>query len=348
MRSNILFLIAVLSISTLSLAGCGGDGGGGGGGASSPGLVSKGVITSASATDIVVNGFIFDVSGASVKLDGVPGTGSDLQPGMVVTVKGVFNNNTSHTLRRPATSVVFTDNMEGPVDSVNNSIGNNALIVMGQPVIITPSKTVFANFTSLGQLHPTFGNITSQNPLTGLSVVEVSGLSKGIDGFQATRITLKAQVVDPLALIPMELKGTVTVSSLDLVAKTFTIGGMTVDYSQVDPISLAVNPFNGGQFVEVQGVGPILGASPVYVTGAAPSFVVTSVKPFTEGVTANQGDHVIVEGYVSGLSGNLFTVEGTSVNAGTLSLLNIANSTNVRVEGTFSNGALNASKITLL
>jgi hypothetical protein len=103
-----------------------------------------------------------------------------------------------------------------------------------------------------------------------------------------------------------------------------------------------------GQFVEVQGVGPVLGDSPIYITSAAPSFVVTSVKQFTEGVTANQGDHVIVEGYVSGLSGTTFTIEGTAVNAGTLSLLDIANSTNVRVEGTFNNGVLNASKITLL
>ena len=239
--------------------------------------------------------------------------------------------------------------MEGPVDSVNNTLGNSALLVMGQPVIITPGKTVFAsfnNFTSLGQLHPTFGNMTSQNPLTGLSIVEVSGLSNGIDGFQATRITLKAQVVDPFALIPMEIKG--TVSSLDIVAKTFSIGALTVDYSQVDPISLVTNPFTGSQFVEVSGVGPVLGSSPVYVTSAAPSFVATSVKLFTEGVTANQGDHVIVEGYVSGLSGTTFTVEGTAVNAGTLSLLDIANSSNVRVEGTFSNGVLNASKITLL
>ena len=106
MRNNFLFFIAVLAIATLSMAGCGGGDGGGGGGAAAPGLVSKGVITSApNSTQIVVNGYLFDVSGASIQLDGSPGTGSQLQPGMVVTVKGVFNNSTSHTLLRPATRV---------------------------------------------------------------------------------------------------------------------------------------------------------------------------------------------------------------------------------------------------
>jgi hypothetical protein len=59
---------------------------------------------------------------------------------MVVTVKGVFDNRTSHTFPRTATSVEFTDNLEGPVDFVNAF--SNALLVMGQPVRVTPTGTL--------------------------------------------------------------------------------------------------------------------------------------------------------------------------------------------------------------
>jgi len=55
-----------------------------------------------------------------------------------------------------------------------------------------------------------------------------------------------------------------------------------------------------------------------------------------------------VEGFVSGLAGNSFTIEGTSVDAGALSLAEVANAVKVRVEGIFSNGVVKASKITLL
>lgn len=328
MRNNILFFIAVLAIGTLSMAGCGG--GGGGGGAPAPGLVSKGVITATGS--IFVNGAFYNISSASIKLDGLPGTKSDLKPGMVVTVKGIFNNSTSHTIRRPATSVEFDDNLEGPVDSVNAF--NPSLIMMGQPVVLTTStvynNSVFSNFSSLRN---------SLRQLQPGSVVQVSGFKdNGIGAFfHATRIDLIALAIAPTT--PTEIKG--TLSSLDMIMKTFNIGGLKVDFSTINPVYLPI-PLANGQFVKVTGLGSD------YTPGAAPTLVAKGVKVIKEGITANEGDHVVVEGYVSGLSGNSFTIEGTPVNAGTLSLLNIANSSNVRVEGTFSNGVLMASKITPL
>jgi hypothetical protein len=76
--------------------------------------------------------------------------------------------------------------------------------------------------------------------------------------------------------------------------------------------------------------------------------IAASVTKLTEGVTATNGTPMSVEGFVSGLAGNLFTIEGTSVDAGVLSLADIANASKVRVDGTFSNGVMRASRITLL
>ena len=325
MRVKMSCFAAVLTISFMSLAGCGGDGGVFFFPSSaSTTTVSKGVITATGS--IVVNGLTYNVNSAAINLDGLPGSASGLQPGMVVTVKGVFDNRTSHTFPRTATSVEFADNLEGPVDFVNSF--SNALLVMGQPVRVTPTGTL-PNTTVL----VSFANISSLQPG---NVVEVSGFHSSADGFfEATRIELKAQAVS--ATTPIELKG--AISALDPAGKTFMVGSLTVDYSTINPIFLP-SPLSNGLFVEVTGLGSD------YTTGAAPTLLAAVVKPVTEGVTGPDGQHVSVEGFVSGLLGTTFTVEGTPVNAGAISLAEVANGSKVLVEGTFSSGVVMASKIT--
>ncbi|HYS44692.1 MAG TPA: hypothetical protein VEM32_12005, partial [Geobacteraceae bacterium] len=100
-----------------------------------------------------------------------------------------------------------------------------------------------------------------------------------------------------------------------------------------------------GLFVNVQGL------STEFETGNAPSLTFVDphlIQRANEGVAAQEGDHVTVMGYVSGLSGTSFTIGGTRVDASSFSLSGITNAVLLQVEGTFSGGVLVASKITRL
>ena len=351
MRNNIMFFIALFAISIFTLAGCGG----GGGSAPAGTTVNRGVVTAEG--NIVVNGVFYNISSANIVIDGLAATKNDLKVGMVVTVKGIFDNRTSHAIRRTASRVELVSNFQGPVDCVNPL--DNSLTIMGQQVLVKttpPNQTVFANFSSLrtifanistvsklnreGHLSPDFG---SQPPL--YSIVKVSGFYNDINGFQATRIELVepgVDLTDPTTPHPVWIKGTVT--DVDVPGKAFAIGNLTVDYSGMIP-AYQPNFLVPGLFVNVQGL------STEFETGNAPSLTFVDphlIQRANEGVAAQEGDHVTVMGYVSGLSGTSFTIGGTRVDASSFSLSGITNAVLLQVEGTFSGGVLVASKITRL
>lgn len=323
MRNRVSYLMAAAALSAMSLAGCGS-----GGGAAPATVVSRGVITQTGS--IYVNGVEFDVAAANVQVNGTAASASSLQPGMVVTVKGTFDNMTSQT-RATAASVEYDDILTGPVDSVNTL--NDAITVMGQPVIImtgtAPNKTVFQNFSSLSQLTWNQSNIPC--------VAQVSGFSDGSGGIQATRIELVAQTMAPSTLL--EARG--AMSALDTNVKTFKLGNMTVDYSGIDPIYLP-SPLADGQYVEVKGMGS------GYTTSSAPTLKATDVLLKTQALGAQEGDHILLEGFVTDLSGTTFRVEGTTVDSSSILNSGIANAAKVEVEGVFTKGVVKASKITLL
>lgn len=352
MRNKTLFFMATLATITLFLAGCGK----GGGPAPAGTTVNRGVITASG--DIAVNGVFYNLSSANIILDGLPGNKSDLQVGMVVTVRGIFDNRTSHAIRRPATGVEYASNFQGPVDCVN--ILNNSLTIMGQQVLIgttSPNQTVFANFSGNRNIFANLSTVTKLNPHLSpqlppnppsplnpqpslFSVVKVSGFPNGINGFQATRIELMAQAIDLLNTpVPVWTRG--AIDNVDPVGMTFTIGNLTADFSMMNPVYVP-RPLANGLFVIVTGV------SSDFTPGNAPTLVVQSITPISEGPTTQEGDHVSVAGFVSGLTGSTFRVGGTVVNASTISLMGITNSVMVEVEGTIKNGVLMATKITLL
>ena len=354
MRSTRVLIIAALAVSQLFLTGCGG---GGSSPAPAAGLVSKGVVTGSGT--IAVNGMFFNVSSASIMIDGLPGKRGDLQPGMIVTVRGIFDNHTSHAFRRTATNVESASDFEGPVDCVN--ILNNTLTIMGQQVLIgttTPNQTVFANFSStrtifanistVSKLNPHLSPLLPPNPPDPLnpqsplySIVKVSGFPDDINGFQATRIELIAQGVDLATAVPISITGAVTAADFEGMA--FAIGNLSVDYSGMNPVYMP-RSLVPGLFVTVKG-----DSSPDNFTpGNAPSLLPASVTLVKGGLSATDGDHVIIAGYVSGLSGTSFMIGGTVVNANAVSLFGVANAAEVQVEGIFSKGAVQASKISLL
>jgi|GEM_PF-1519868 len=354
MRGKILLLIAALAISALALAGCSG---GGGGGAPAANTVNRGVITAPGT--VVVNGVFYNVSSAGITIDGLSGKTSDLQVGMVVSVRGIFDNRTSHAIRRTATSVEYASNFQGPVDCVN--ILNNTLTIMGQQVLVSttpPNQTVFANFSSTKIIFANVSTVARLNPHlspqfaqpqsalnpqpTLYNVVKVSGFDNGINGFQATRVELVAQAVDLSTDILLGIRG--TANNVDPIGMSFTIGNLSIDYSGMNPVYVPLH-FTSGQFVSVKEL------SSNFTPGNAPGLsLVTSgsLVSLNGGVAAKDGDHVSVAGFVSGLSGTTFIVNGTTVSAATISLKSVANSVMVEVEGTMKSGVLIASSLTLL
>jgi hypothetical protein len=363
MRGKILLVMTTLTISTLSLAGCGGSGGGA---APAPavGTINRGAVTASG--NILVNGVFYNISSANINIDGLPGKKSDLQAGMVVTVRGVFGNLTSHAIRRAATSVEYISNFQGPVDCVN--ILNNTLTIMGQNVLISsapPNQTVFANFSSRRIIFSNVSTVVKLNPRLSpqllqpdqladpdpdsatynpnvYSMVKVSGFSNDISGFQATRVELIAQSVDLTTSFPIAMMG--TANNVDPIGMAFTIGNLSIDYSQMNQVYVPIH-FASGQFIGVKGF------SSDYSPGNAPTLSVIaprSIFSTNEGAVAQQGDHVAVAGFVSGLSGTSFKVGGTPVSTNTISLKGIANSVLVEVEGVINNGVLIATKLTLL
>lgn len=171
-----------LLISTFWLASCGGGGGGGFSPAPAPadpppdtsgidrGGVSQGVITGFGS--IFVNGTRFDTSAALFTVDDSPGAESDLAVGKVVTVIGSIDDD---GLNGTATEVIFDDQVEGPIDSVDAATAT--LVVLGQTVRVD-SETVFDD-----SIVP--------NGIEGLSageVVEVSGFNDADGTIVATHI----------------------------------------------------------------------------------------------------------------------------------------------------------------
>lgn len=357
MRNNSMFFIALFAFSIITLAGCGG---GGGGPAPAGTTVNRGVVTAEG--NIAVNGVFYNISSANIILDGLAGKKGDLKVGMVVTVKGIFDNRTSHAIRRTATSVEYATDFQGPVDCVNPL--SNSLTIMGQQVLITtasPNQTVFANFTSnqnifanistVGKLNPHLSPVYTPQPLPApplpplppiatYSMVKVSGFSNGINGFQATRIELLTpQQVDLATSVPIGIRG--EISNVDLPGKAFNIGNLTVDYSGMNPVYVPTQLVDGF-FVSLTGFSSDL--SP----GNAPSLTIIApqlIRPINGGISASEGDHVTVAGFVSGLSGTFFKVGGTPVDASIVSLSGISNADFLEVEGIFHKGILVASNI---
>jgi hypothetical protein len=223
--------LALLAL--LTLASCGGSIGGddslAGGGIGGTGSISVGPISALGS--IFVNGVKFDTTTAAVELNGASSDGSMLQVGMVVTVEGTINEDGRTGI---AASVVYDDNLQGPISSIDPVAGS--LTVLGQK-IFTDRATVF----------------NTQSPLSGLEglilgdVIEVSGLPTADGSIQATRISHGA------AGEVVQISGPIS----SLAGTTFRINDLTVDFSGVSQ-GLPISRMNGsglqnGEVVDARG-----------------------------------------------------------------------------------------------
>ncbi|MDH5301534.1 MAG: DUF5666 domain-containing protein [Gammaproteobacteria bacterium] len=191
--------------------------------------VTQGVITGFGS--VFVNGVEYETDVASINVDGLAGNETQLKLGMVVKLKGSVNADGS---TGNALSVDFADNLEGTVAANNIGI-DNTLTVMGQTVTIT-ADTVFESSVA-GQLSP--ADIAAGN------IVEISGFTSGDGNIFATRVEVKKQA--HVQGDEIQLKG--LISMLDSTAKTFKLGGMTIDYNQAAEVPAVIA---NGLYVEAK------------------------------------------------------------------------------------------------
>ncbi len=130
---------------------------------------------------IFVNGTEWDVSTASIEIDGSPANETDLRLGMVVQITGTFS---ADGLSGTAYSVFFDDSIEGPIasDPVETTPGGpeRTFEVLGTTVLMSQQSTAFENGASfLG--------------LMANDVVEVSGFLDAGGMIRATRIKAMGQ-----------------------------------------------------------------------------------------------------------------------------------------------------------
>jgi hypothetical protein len=217
-------------------------GGGGGSDNSVAGIDRGGIVTSVGTItgfgSVHVNGVRYVTTGATFTIDDNPGLESDLRVGQVVRIEGQIAQD---GLNGTATRVIFDDEVEGPVQSID--LANARLLVLGRTVQVGAQTS--------------FDDSISPRSLEGLALgdrVEVSGRVASTGVVEATRIELKS------AQAAVEVKG--TVAGNDSGNRRFTLGLLTVSYAAAQLSGFASGqPANGDRveaFGSLDGAGVLL------------------------------------------------------------------------------------------
>jgi len=170
---------------------------------------------------IIVNGQRYDVATAVIMADGNLANESDLREGQVVrTIASVSSAGNE------ALTVTYQENLRGVVSAVDAVAGT--FEVLGNSVRTNGSTRFDIGGASLA---------------IGMRV-EVSGLDTSAGQLQAT------YVGEPLVTAPLE--ATATIDSVDLANQTFTLGSLSVDYSQTNLLEVPGGVPAIGVVVEVE------------------------------------------------------------------------------------------------
>lgn len=283
----------------------GGVGSGGTGASASAGdSGDSGVGGVGGVASIIVNDVRYNTAGAVLKLRDAP----QLQLGMTAKVNGPTN---ADFTAGEATEVESAADARGVVISINPASGD--LVVLGM-TISTDATTVWGNVSGLGALAP------------GMTV-QVWGLPAGPGSLRATRIE-KIATGTPI------LSG--VVQSLDGSNRTFLLGSLIVDFSQITSPSALVAGVNVRVRANTALAGGLLQASSVELWYP---------------VSLRDGTRRQLGGVVTDFSGiSSFRVLGTPVDASSAQVSGgpaaaIANGVELDVAGTVRNGSLVATKI---
>jgi len=265
----------------------------------------------------VVGGVHYDESAALVQDDsGATRSAADLQLGMVTEIQAGAPMGSASMPTATAMAVRFRSELVGPVGTVDLATG--MLTVLGQAVRVGPA-TVFdaALVGGLAAVHPA-------------DVIEVHGqFDASARRYVATRIEPRAGATT------YKLRGLVT--SLDPVAHTLVIGGLTIDTAHADPLpALAV-----GQTLRVL-------LNPTMANG---SWVATAIEIGTRNLPDR--DNAKVEGRITRFgSAEDFDVDGIPVRADSGTRFPDGRSAivlgaQVEVQGSTRNGVLLATEVGL-
>lgn len=299
--------LAAIAIAGL-IAGCSSDGGGG----STPQAVSQGVITGFGS--VFVNGIEFDTVGSSIVMDDQPSVQGSLGLGMVVTVRGSWDDNLG---TGTASSVTYADDLQGPIGGIDAGLGT--FTVLGQAVRVD-QNTRYEHTTGLA----------GADPLAAGEIVEVSGLPDGSGAIRATHVERKGIGDD------VELKGVVAgapgADSFILVSASNPDLAYTVMFTGPLPSGIG-----SGSYVEV------------HVESFNAMTIVASEIELEDDLSPGEGAAVEIEGYVTSyVSPAQFEVNGIPVDASSvLNLPPLMNGLAVEVEGTNNAGVLVAHELSL-
>lgn len=222
--------VTMAAIALLSAA-CGG----GSSGSSVAGIDRLGVVNGpiSGFGSVIVNGVAYDTSAAEFIVDENPGAQqADLRVGDVVLITVDPQQSPTRALQ-----VISQAALEGPVQVID--LATNELTVAGLTVRIT-ADTIIDDSVGGGEL-------------VGISVgdfLEVHGFVDAAGGLRATRIDTGNGDVEVSGII----------SNLDVVAQTFNLGALLVDYGAVPA---EIEGFAGGELVngaEVEAEGALNGA----------------------------------------------------------------------------------------
>lgn len=270
--------------------------------------IAQGVVTGFGS--VVVNGTHYDVSAAPITLDGDSAVESDIEVGQIVTITATGEaDKTGHV---KATKVAGETQVRGLVTSVDLTAGT--LVVLDQTITFT-ADTFFRD------------GVTSADLKEGVFVF-ISSKTNADGSITATRIDIKKPFE---AKKPPLLAG--IVADLDTTALTFTLHGLTVDYSKATVTDLGEQTLANGLLVRAEGSL----VDKIFVATALKASVLDlkhhhDVKPHTGTSIGGQvADLVANTSFTLGTTTVLFS-ETTEIKGGVLA--DVIAGANVRVIGT--------------
>lgn len=293
-------------------ASAGGDDGSGGVGSGGTGATSadaSGVGAADGAGSVIVNGLRYNTDNAVLAIEDAPG----LLLGMSAKVSGPVNADfTSGTARR----IESAAELRGPVASIDLAIGR--FVVMGTTVA-TDGATVWGDSAGLASLVP--------------------GATLQVWGLPATPGVLLATRVEQRAASAPIVTG--TVQNLDASARSFTLGGLSVNYGTATITgAIDARPLANGSIVRVRAAAPA-------TAGVLTATVVQwwYPVPMADNTVAQLAG--VVTDYAGPSSLRVLGVpvdgSGAQVTGGPAG--SVGNGVKVEVGGTFSGGVLRATKL---
>jgi len=223
--------LVIGALAALLVAGCGG--GGGASNSTTAGIdrggrrVVQGSISGFGS--VIVNGVHYSTSGATITIDGQPGTESALKVGQVVRIEATLDASGTAGV---ASSVVFDDDVEGPVQAID--LAASRVVVLGQSVQVSAATS--------------FSDSVVPRGLDGLRLgdrVEVSGFASAGGVIAATRIERKNAVGG------FEVKG--VAAQVDVAARRLRVNQLLIDYSSAQLSGFAGGQPANGDLVEANG-----------------------------------------------------------------------------------------------